>query len=111
MSETMTLPNLSNPRTFLSEMIDRDREAFVRLCNNNFDSADHMANDLADVGFEISEKRCQRIRNRTAKKIYAAERKAVKFALKRRKALAEAAETRARIAELKRQIEELEASQ
>ena len=106
---TLTLPTLSNPRTFLSEMIARDREAFVILCNKNFDSADDMAGELALVGFSISEKRCQRIRNRKAKKIYHSERRAVRFVLKRRHALKQAAETKAEIARLQARIKELEA--
>jgi len=111
MEMSLTLPTMSNHRTILSEMIARDRESFVRLCHDSFSSADDMANELAVVGFDISEKRCQRIRNRQAKRIYHSERRAVRFVLNRRKALRKAEETRAEIEKLQARIAELEAGQ
>lgn len=110
MSATMTLPTLSNPRTFLSKAIERDHEAFCLKCFKSFDSAEHMASELSSVGYVICPKRCQRIRNRKVSKTYAAERKAVKFALRRRKALEKAAETDAEIESLQARIAELKAA-
>ena len=110
MSETMTLPTLSDPRTFLAEMIARDREAFVRLCLSEFDSAEDMAAQLSEAGYEMSDKRAQRIRNRTAGRIYAAERKAVRFTLKRRVVLRRADAVLREAEALERRAAELRAS-
>lgn len=115
----MPLPNMPNVATFLSEMLERDYEQFAKLCSDKsvFTSAEHMAAEFDAVGYlnsrkeQIGVKRCERIRNRTAKTQYAREKTTVEYIIRRRKALARAAETEAEISALQDRIAELRASQ
>ena len=102
------MPHSSFCRTILSESIERGRRDFFSLCYREFDSADLMAAEIAEAGGDIHPKRCQRLRNGTAKKIWDADRRAVEFVLDRRKALAEIQQHNADLAAARAEVARLE---
>lgn len=106
----MTLPTRPDFRELLPDLIRRDNQAFAKLCRAEWRSGDAMASDLAAYGLMRDPKTCRNWRN-AATNVRYSDVRAVKYIVKRRKALAQAAETRARIDALRAEIAELEASQ
>ena len=107
---TLTLPTLTDFRESVTDFIKRDGEAFAKLCRDNWPSGDAMANDLASHGLIRSPKTCRNWRN-AATNVRYADARAVKYIIRRRKALRKADETRAEIEKLQARIAELEAGQ
>jgi AAA15 family ATPase/GTPase len=80
----MTLPFMTEKPSNLTEKLSSSNERFAKLCNK-FDSARHLADELALAGYEISESKATRWRNRQFKRVYYCDVQAVKYAFQKMK--------------------------
>lgn len=111
MSETYKMAFLNDFPYSINELVQRDQKRFADLCRAHWDgNGEAMSRDLAVLDKAPTPVTCRNWMNNKTKPRYADVR-AVKYIIRRAKALARAAETEAEISALQERIAELRASQ
>jgi hypothetical protein len=76
----MTLPYNADDPQFFAKILQSKKERFVQLCVK-WDSAEDLASDLAEIGYEVSPRTVTNWRNRSFKRVPYAAVQAVKYAI------------------------------
>lgn len=83
-AEQMTLPTTSNPSQFFANMMNSKNERFTRLCLK-WGSAKELADDLATIEYDVSERTVSNWRSRNFKRVPYNAVQAVKYLTEKKK--------------------------